>query len=146
MSRKIFNRNLLVDALERLRERLARRSYACASDRVGGGKLGARRPRKNVVEKRRTSVFVKWTPKSLDKVKILNGVANGLIAMFVDYCCDVELFGEETRRLCCLVVGRRVESEVSSPSFQPRTVLSPRRARTSSRRLFYESFAPTLSR
>jgi len=90
--------------------------------------------------------FLKLALKSLREAKILNDIANGLIAMFVDYCYDVELFGKETRRLCCLVVGRRVESEVSSPSFQPRTVLSPRRARTSSRRLFYESFAPTLSR
>lgn len=89
--------------------------------------------------------FVEISAEILGNVEIFSDFVNGLIETFVEYRCDVELFGEESRRLRLTVVERRVESEVSSPSFPTRTVLSPRRARTSSRRLFPEGFALTLN-
>ena len=89
--------------------------------------------------------FVEISSEILGNVEIFSDFVNGLIETFVEYRCDVELFGEESRRLRLTVVERRVESEVSSPSFPTRTVLSPRRARTSSRRLFPEGFALTLN-
>lgn len=55
-------------------------------------------------KKARNEYFGKIDSGIFERSKILNGVANNLIGVFVDYRCDVELFGEETRRLCLIVV------------------------------------------
>ena len=85
------------------------------------------------MQKTGCATFVKISAEILGNVEILSDFANALTGAFINYRRDVELFGEEARRLRLTVVERRVESEASSPSFPTRAVMLPRRARTSSR-------------